>query len=70
MGDGALNLPYGAHAASRASQALSARVDAWARMRSGACRETHVHGRRSPEVLDRQAQCLDERLEEIATVVS
>ena len=66
-------LRSGAPAAPAAWEAVRRLVDAdtaaWSAARRDACRATHVHGQRSPHLLELQLHCLDRRRGELAALL-
>ncbi|HHQ48256.1 MAG TPA: tetratricopeptide repeat protein [Acidobacteria bacterium] len=53
----------------RVAMALDGYAARWKTMRVDACRATHVRGEQSEELLDLRMACLDDRLEELRSVI-
>ena len=61
--------PYAADVFGRVAESLDDYANAWAAMRTDACRATRVRGEQSEELLDLRMQCLDHRREELKELV-
>jgi tetratricopeptide (TPR) repeat protein len=62
--------PYADHVANTALARLDAFSEQWIETRTDACEATQVRGEQSDALMDRRMTCLDERLAELASVVS
>lgn len=66
----ATSRPYAADTWRSVSRALDAYAAAWVAMHTEACLATHERGKQSPALLDLRMQCLDQRLEEVASLTA
>ncbi len=65
----ATGVPSADGAWQRVAKTLDTYASDWKAMRIEACRATHVRGEQSEELLDLRMACLDDRLEELITLI-
>jgi tetratricopeptide (TPR) repeat protein len=66
----ATSRPYAADTWRSVARALDAYTGAWVAMHTEACLATHERGKQSPALLDLRMQCLDRRLQEVASLTA